>query len=256
MSDITLTTSSIVAPSSSPPVVIYQYTNPEIILPPLILEYLTKVGFNSMFPNFQGVRVGAEHPFWTFEYNALNGAAYDLNILPSITIKDAQDTETFDTLGMNYQPVSINSTFVAELVPQLFDASDNSGFLVTSSANISTLQAATQSGATINGLKRMWTARHTIQFEIWADNKNITSLLYNAMDSFVLDSLEALHALSIDFQDISGSRSGDVNLDYGRVLWGASLVFNAFIRSGVMEIDVNLEDIEHIDVTPTFSEAM
>ena len=235
--------------------VIYQYTNPEIILTNLILEYMGKVGFDSILPNFQHVRVGAEHPFALFLYNDENGQEYDFNILPSITITDSGEDETLDTLGIGYEPQTVDAKYVAYLSGQLFNASTNNGFLVTSSSNITNLQNAVANGTVLSGTKRWMTQRHSIDLEIWAENKNVSALLFDLVNTFILDYMDQMHDLGIDFTSIGGRRSGDFNLDYGRLLYGASITFNALIRIATVEVNMETVDITSIQINPTYTEA-
>lgn len=247
--------SSVVTPSSSPPISIFQYTNPEIVLPPLILEYLNKLDFNNIMPNFKRVRVSAEHPFITFLYNDQAGAKYDFNVLPSITVTDSQDEETMDTLGIGYEPQTVDSKYVSQLSSQIFNPSTNDGYLVVSQDNMTRLQNAVANNLIVGGTKHFYTARHTVELNIWADNKNATSILYSAVESFLMSYIDRMIEESINFQSISGHRSGDINLDYGRILFGSNITFSCFIREVVVEVDLNITTLKNINENPTFHEA-
>ncbi len=251
----TNTINAYVGPSSSPNVVIYQYTNPEIVLTNLILEYLTKVGFNDLLPNYANVRVGAEHPFINFLYNDEQGLSYDFNLLPSITLTDSSGDETLDTLSVGFENEIVDTAYVDALNGGTFNPSNNQGFLVTSTQNIARLKSATANGTILSGKKRWMTQRHIIEMSIWAEDKNVSSLLYDAVNTFTLDYMDQLHLLGIDFAGISGKRSGDFNLDFGRLLYGSSVVMNAFVRVGVVEVDLETGVINSIKVNPTYTGA-
>lgn len=252
-SSINTTVNAYVGPSVSPNPIIFQYTNPEIVLSNLILEYLTKTGFSNLLPNFKNVRVSAEHPFINFLYNEEQGLDYDFNLLPSVTITDSNSDETLDTLSMGYEAVNVDAAYVSSLAGAVFNPSNNQGFLVTSTENMNRLEAATAGGAVLAGTKRFMTLHHTIELSIWADNKNVTSLLYEAINNFTMSYMDEMHTLGIDFIGISGKRSGDFNTDFGRLLWGATVVFNAFVRTATIEIDLETGILDGIIVNPNYS---
>ena len=216
---------------------------------------MAKVGFDNLLPNFRGVRVGAEHPFTMFLYDETQGNDHDWNVLPSITLTDSAEDETLDTLGIGYESEQIGPQYLGELLSSLFNPSDNTGYLVTSPLNVTNLQNAVNAGNVLQATRRWMTQRHTIDIDIWAENKNVTSLLFDLVNTCFLDIMDQLHLVGIDFIGISGRRSGDFNLDFGRLLWGSSLTFNAFIRVGMIEVDLNTVYLKNIDVNPTFEVA-
>ena len=81
--------------------------NPEIILVDSLKTYLTEVGYASMFPNFQNIRIGNVHPFALTLLQDVLGQKVKTDVFPSITVADSTDNVVNQTLNMNVEDVQL-----------------------------------------------------------------------------------------------------------------------------------------------------
>jgi hypothetical protein len=244
-----LTAGAYILPSAAnKTIIIVEYVNPEVILTPLLRDYLSCVGFADIYSNFGEVRVGAVHPFATFLLATVMGTKVDLGILPAITISDSTDGEDSATLGREFTGGLLNSIAVATMKGYWMNKQ-----LLTSAANIARLEAATVGGVQVAYVKRTFTSKHSIDFNIWADNKDLVSAIYDMVRLFLYNSIELIHENGLGLiGGITGRRSGDINIEFGRLLYGANVTASANITASVMAVDIPTEIIDNIEVVPDY----
>lgn len=255
MSTAITTGSNIVRPSSTTPIVIFQHTDPEKILSGLLQAYIAKTDYNNIFPNFKGINVNTIHPFARFMADEADGKAVDLNLLPSITVSDSSDNEDDVMLSRNQEDIAYDAGKIAFLAANVIDWSKNPDTqygVVASTNSISRLQQAVIDSGVVVGTVRSYVMSHKVDFNIWTDNKNVTSALYDLVQSFIANNLDAFHDFLIDpVGGISGTRSGDINIEYGKILFGANITAPFKVQNQVTEFDVTTGLITEIDVNPT-----
>jgi len=244
-----LTTNAKIIPSSSTKtIIIAEYVNPEAILPPLLQEYLAYIGFSDIYPNFGNVRVSAVHPFAVFLLATVLSQKIDLGILPAITISDSTDGEDSSTLGREFVGGLLGSAEVASMKGYWVSKQ-----LMTSAQNIARLEAATAGGAHVAFIKRSFNSKHSVDFNIWGDNKDVISALYDMVRLFLYNSIELIHDNGLALTGgITGRRSGDINIEFGRMLYGANITASVNILTSVMAVDIPTEIIDNIEVVPGY----
>lgn len=221
---------------------IIEYANPELILPKMIQQFFLEIGFADLYPHFKTIRIGAVHPFALLLFQDVQGQQLDLSVFPSITVSDSSDSEVFDDLSRGFQSYQLNQEQLAKLL-----GSVDSGDLIMSSTNRARLESAVQGGATVNATTRDFRANHNIDLNIWSENKDLTSILFDMVKHFVISNTDKLHASGIDvFEGVSGRRSGDINVEFGRILYGANVQMRAVIHTTSMTIDLPYTDIKYI----------
>jgi len=241
---------TIVRPSATHPIYATEYANPEEIMPAVIRDYLIGSGFNSMYPNFANVRVGATHPFAVLLYQEITNTKLDLDVFPSITVNDSDDSESDQFLSSNLQQAMFGVNEIAAIAGRA-----GSGALLISSSNLAALQTAVASGSTIATSKLTIISGHTIDINIWADNKKVTRVLYDLVKHAIKENMDSLRTSGIDITGPVGGRpSGDVNLDFGSMLFGANVTVQATIITDHYTFDLPVGTITTIDTNPTFLE--
>jgi hypothetical protein len=116
--------------------------------------------------------------------------------------------------------------------------------VITSASNMTRMKSATAGGKKINGVKHMFRANHNIDINIWGDNKDMVSLIFDLIKHFVISSIDTLHELGIDVNgSLSGRRSGDVNVEFGKLLYGANVTIPTVIQTTSMVVDLPIEEI-------------
>lgn len=231
------------AQSANIPFIILQYINPEIVFTKMLREYLLKVDFATMYPKFGNVRVGTVHPFAMLLFQEVLGQKLNTNIFPSVTISDSSDVETEDELARGLEEHILTEESVIAL-----QGHKEAGNLICSDSNMTRLVAAVQGGGKVYAKKFNIKVTHNVDFNIWSDNKDITSLLYDFVKLFIVSHIIALHnTFAVDCNGtISGRRSGDISVEFGKLLYGANITVPCTIQEGVMEVDLTSDIISTI----------
>jgi len=227
---------------------IVEYANPETVLPKMIQEYFKELGYSSIYPNFNTLRIGAIHPFALLLFQDITNQSLDLSVFPSITVSDTSDSEVFDELGRGYVEMSLDADDIATIVTARQD-----GFLLLSDESVSRLQQATMGGEKVIGKQRRYKANHNIDLNIWSENKDMTGMLYDMVKHFVMGNIHTLHEKGIDvLSPLTGRRSGDINVEFGKILFGANITVPVTIETASMIVDMPLEALETVTVQPDF----
>ncbi len=238
---------TIVAASGKLPVVVSAILDIETICVKSLNRFFLKSGFSEVYEYFGHVRVSTVHPFALFLFNEIENTAVDLSILPSVTITDSSDTEAMLLLGK--EEVSIVLT---EAVYQGLKALVAKGDLITSQSNLTKLKTALDAGLVIEGVQKTYRANHIIDFNIWTDNKIMTGNIYDATKLFALNETVHLRENGIDLQGgITGRRSGDINIEFGKLLYGANLSVPCTATLNVLEFTMESIPTELL-IEPTF----
>jgi len=240
----------IIRPAATRWIRIIEYANPEQILPPLMHEFFLELGYSSMYPNFKNLRIGAVHPFALLLFQEVMGVTkLDLSVFPSITISDSSDAEVYSELSRGYENYQLSAEHLAKIA-----GSASSGKLILSDENLLRLETAVAGGATINASKVSYRSNHNIDINIWSENKDLTSLIYDMVKHFIMGNINRLRIEGMDIQSpIGGRRSGDINVEFGRLLYGANVTVSAVIDTANMWVDVPIGEIATIITDPDYS---
>ncbi len=241
---------TILRPPGTELIRIVEYTNPEIVIPRMLQKYLQEIGFSSIYPNFKNVRISAVHPFALLLFQSWHGTKLDLSVFPSITITDSSDSETAPELTMRKTDYVLTDDMVYSILSQV-----DAGRLIISDENRTRLEAAVADGTTkITAVKYSNRYQHSVDMNIWSDNKDLTSLIYDFCKKFIEGNVVALHNEGLDvINPIAGRRSGDINVEFGHLLYGANLTVALTIETGSMIIDLAQGTIETINLDPNYS---
>lgn len=228
---------------------IIEIENPETVFVNYLADFFNEIGFSEMYPNFGTINIGVVHPFALLLFAESKGDKLDFNILPSITIVETSSTETDEMLGRDRTEIEVDAAFIEIVRSQI---AKKEWFI--SDTGLAALETGTAGGESLAGVMNTRIANNTYVFDIWSANKDVASLIYDLTDSFLADiNVEELHNKGIDLGTKSGKRSGDLNLDFGRILYGSSVSVQAKTRGTVMSINPVVDFIAEIIVDPDYS---
>ncbi len=231
------------------PVVFAEVHDPEVTVANALRDFLGKLGFSSLFPNFGSVRVTTVHPFAMFLFQQELGKPIDESLLPSVTVQSSSDTEVVQMLAHEKTPIEITTSALTQLL-----AAVSAGSLFCSVEGIERLNTAI-GGDVLLGEQKSIQSDHQLNLNIWTDNKEMTGILYDIVRLFALNETDHLRDNGIDIiGQISGTRSGDINIEFGRLLFGANVVIPSRLKTSALEI--KLHDIGRetdVEINPIYS---
>jgi len=245
MSKIYKTTRAVIRPADVNQRFIYALDseNPEASLAGVLRDFLETIGYSEIFPNFDNIRVGTIHPFAILLAQEVLEQPRKTNIFPSITIADSTLDEDAMILGDDYAAFAFTPEEVAVL-----DGYRQAGAIFISDSGWQKIQARIVAAGSIIGIRRRYHTQHSIDFNIWAENKDITSFLFDMVSHFVTQKRVDVHNdQGIDMAGIGGRRSGDINLDFGMLLYGANLRVQVSMNHEAVLFDTGVETIAEID---------
>lgn len=220
-------------------------TNPEIVLANELGDFLKTIGYSEMFPNFDAIRVGTTHPFAILLAQEVLGQQQKVDVFPSITVADSNAQEDAEVLSDD------NAVFVftADEIAK-FDGLRQAKEVYVSDSGWEKIQTKIQETGHIIGVRRLYHTQHSIDFNIWSEHKQITSFLFDMVAHFVSQKRVDLHeSYGIDMDRISGRRTGDLNLDFGRLLYGANMTVTTSMGHEAVLMDTAVDKISEIDTT-------
>lgn len=218
--------------------------NPETVLSRMLREYFVEIGFSEMYPNFGNLNIGVVHPFILLLFADVMGEKQNLNVFPSVTIADSTQDEANQTLSHESNYIVLTASDI-----QTFKNYRDRKKLFISDNGIDHLEQGTLDNKILVGRQTISTTLHTFDFNIWSANKDITSLIFDMVDSFLTSEIESLHNNGLDLQSKGGRKTGDVNMEFGKILYGANLTASVAVRHSSMVVNPLIRTITGIDTT-------
>lgn len=217
--------------------------NPEIKLAKKVRDFLETVGYSQLFPNFNNVRVGTIHPFAVLLSQEVLGKEQSVNIFPAITISDTTMQEDVEVLGDEYSAAVWDQEDIITI-----GGYREAQKVFCSDEGWTRIKNRVSSNGGIVGITKQYHTNHSIDFNIWSDNKEVTSFLFDMIAHFVTQMRSDLHESDgYDMTGIQGRRSGDINLDFGTLLYGSNITVSLGINHRATLFDTGLTDIRGIN---------
>jgi hypothetical protein len=229
---------------------IIEYQNPEIILPKLIQQYFQNVDILGLHPNFPIVRVGNAHPFamllYQDDYNT--GTKLDLSVFPSVTVIDSSDSQVAMQIG-NDSDFGVISVTDGEW-PLMRQAAIN-GQLLASVQNLNLITESLNDKGYVVFARTDYISAHVINCNVWTENKYLTSEICDLVAQYFIDNKIKLNQdYGIDLLEAeNGNRSGDINFDFGKILYGANVSIPMNINHSAYRFNINDVLISDIEVS-------
>lgn len=217
--------------------------NPEIRLAERLRDFLKTLGYSSLFPNFDNIRIGTVHPFAVLLAQEVLNQPQKTNLFPSITIADSTVQEDAEVLSDDYSLASWSEEDIVNI-----GGYREANAVFVSDAGWEKIQATIAKRGRIAGVTRQYHANHNLDFNVWSENKEVTSFLFDCVCHFVSQLRIDLHSQDgLDMAGISGRRSGDINLDYGKLLYGANVSVSMAMNQRATVFDTEIVDIKTVD---------
>lgn len=223
--------------------------NPEIRLAQELRDFLQTVGYSSIFPNFDNIRVGTIHPFALLLAQDVLGQSQNVNVFPSITIGDGNLSEDAQVLADDYRQEVFTQAEISTL-----DGFRQASEVFVSDDGWAKIQERVGVAGEIIGIVRRYHTQHSIDFNLWSENKEVTSFLFDMVCHFVSQKRIDIHNAGLDMSGITGRRSGDINLDFGMLLYGANVSVSVAMNHEAVLFDTGVDTIGEIDTQtlPTY----
>lgn len=217
--------------------------NPETILSRELRLFFETMGYSEIFPNFDHLRIGTVHPFAILLSQEILDQPKSTNVFPSITAADSSASEDHSTLADEMMSLVFTPQDIASL-----DGYRQAKEVFVSETGWQKIMDTVNESGKIIGIKRGYHTRHNMDFNIWSENKDITSFLFDMVCHFMVQKRMDIHARhNIDLAQLSGRRTGDINLDFGMLLYGANVSVSTTMDHEAVLFDTGVTTIAEID---------
>lgn len=217
--------------------------NPEEALSAKMRAFLRQVGYSDLFPNFDNIRVGTVHPFAILLAQEVLGENQKTNVFPAITIVDSALQQDTEVLGDEYSLASWSAEDIVNI--EGYRAEEK---VFISDDGLTRVKEVVSAQGNIAGVTRQYHTSHNMDFNVWSENKEVTSFLFDMVCHFVTQLRNDIHTeLGYDMAGINGRRSGDINLDFGKLLYGANVTVSVALNHRATLFDTSVVNISTID---------
>jgi len=183
--------------------------------------YFNELKLGELYPNFPMVRVSNEHPFARLldQMSGNPGTTFDGSLFPSITIISGEDGKP-GALGnlMSTNPASLSHAEVATLGDTGMSCAPGS---------LAWLDEWTAVNGEIRGIQTTACRQDQVSFDIWSESIQLKNELHSLLILFLTGpkraDLERRYDIRIFDATIRGQRSGNYNMDFGQLLYGAHI---------------------------------
>jgi hypothetical protein len=230
---------------------ILDFENPEVLLAEKLRQFTVEVGYSEIMPHFQNLRIHTVHPFAMLLYQSSIGENLSMDMFPSVTVADSTDSQTEQTLGFEESNFALREPDIAH-IRSLKDQQK----VWIGDSNLNRLENAVSDGSEIMARSYRFQETHQIDFNIWAENKDVTSFLFDMVKAFIYQYRKQLyteHGIALQ-GGIQGRRSGDINVDFERLLYGSNVTVTADIAYSTIEVDIPYGLIDGIVLDPHYHE--
>jgi len=146
-------------------------------------------------------------------------------------------------LGDDYMAFVFTKEQIAKL-----DGYRQAGAVFVSDAGWQRIQTHLTTKTSIVGIRKRYHTQHSMNLNIWTENKDVTSFLFDMVCHFVIQKRVDVHEdQGVDMAGISGRRSGDINLDFGMLLYGANVRVQASMNHEATLFDTGVDVITKVD---------
>lgn len=188
----------------------------EDLLRNAIGEYFSTIRWSGLFANYPAITISNDHPF----ERLLNGDENN-TLFPTITVVSNTDGE-IPTASKNWETQILETSDLVDL--------DNLSWYVSDDA-LAELKAVLATQEKVYGLSHSTTWRDSVSCEIWAENMQVKNDIYSLIMGFLtgpsIMEWKQASSIVVSSATIRGQRSGYYNYDFGRVLYGARVSFEA-----------------------------
>ena len=221
---------------------IYYFNRPlilEQIVKDALIEYFQALKASEYYKNYS-INITNEHPFSLM----LPDFTYNRSLFPSIVISTVNDNKPSE---LNILSETRELILLKEDLPEL----EKHGYMVCD-AVIKELEEVFKTQDEIIGVTKIIRRQEKIAIEIWSENIQLKNELYELIRLFIAGNMRDVMAkyrdnnnLVIFDHTLEGDRSGNYNYDFGVILVGARITFNAdyFIEQSAVDTELKNKNI-------------
>lgn len=189
----------------------------EDVLIDAIKQELQNFDLEAQFPNFSPLKISKIHPFLVI----LGDARADLGLFPSLTVGDMSAVTSASVLNRDGREMVFND--VSGIQQALIDMN-----IKGSKSFVDGLtDMLAQNNGRLIGRVQEHAMKHSVAISIWSQNRDFTSalweiiiLLFNEQNFVENVAAKGVYLMS---EALSGRRTGDINLELGGLIYGASI---------------------------------
>lgn len=222
----------------------------EEILVQELIDYFDELKWNEIYPNHP-LRIGNEHPWVPYiTEDGIDLSTVQETLFPSITIGSESDEKSPDFIK-NIAQCVLHKTELAELTTEV----EKSGYMIHPDL-ITDLTTYFTSHDNLFGLEVFTQRRDVINIDIITDDSsNIRNRIYDYLILFfsgkkIVD-VFTNNAITIIENTLRGKRFPEYNVEFGRVLKGSTIQFQADHVIQQNEYDTDIVTISGFDITAT-----
>lgn len=185
--------------------------------------FADEIHFSSLYPNYPNLRIDLTHPFAYLMDKEINGSSIPSDLFPSITIVVTNDTKPVELKPiLHTKKITIAEINDIENNPDLYQMADPD-----LQALKSLIQADEYKWSEGAGTIR----RAAISVEVWADNPELKNKIYDLVYAFFVSKkryeINENYDIKLFEEQLSGQRSGNYNLDFGKIYYGGMINISA-----------------------------
>lgn len=223
------------------------------IINELKTHLVDEVRFKEIYPEFGNVRVSATHPFAYLMDHEINNTKVPVGLFPSITIVNDSDNRNPGLMMQKQVSTDIDITSA-----EIADIKANRNLYMISDKDIRGLEDLldTYSGTLhASGVESFIKASMVV--EVWSENADVKSAIYDITRNFLMGikrfTIQERYGILMLEASIRGEKSGNYNFDFGFVIYGGILRFEAdfSIKQYVVVTGVSTDDLEIKEVGQT-----
>lgn len=228
----------------------------EEILVDEIQEYLKTVGWNDLYPNFP-IRVNNEYP-WVpymgaeeyFENGWLDLGKVQDTLFPSVTVVTSQDSKSPEIFA-KVRETTLENTDLPEFEVQAAE----DGYMI-SPEGLKAIRTHFATYDELYGVNIVYQRRDTVNIDITVDDQtNIKNRIYDFLYLYFIGHGNTKIKRERDIQiiegSVDGSRSGTYNVDFGRVLRGATIQMQVDYKISQVYYDTSASAITSVEIDHT-----
>lgn len=190
--------------------------------------YFDQMRFGELYPNFPTIRITLEHPFavmWQ-QANGNSSNTYDGSLFPSITLASGSDSKPGQLSGLNsLESISVVKADITGLAATGLQAAPGAIEWMTEYFKTNTI---------IHGRQGTANKSDQVAIDIWSESIQLKNDIYGLLMMYLSgpkrSELELTHAITIFDGTVRGQRSGNYNMDFGQLLYGAHIDFQIDYR--------------------------
>ena len=234
------------------------YDLEDIMIESLKNYIFNDVRFREIYPQFGDPRIGIIHPFAYLIDTQLNQTVTPSGLFPSVTLVDDSDTKdqqadmaTLEDTDLRLYPIALTD-ISSDLADPVSGKGGGKKYII-SQKSFDALQKISQTpGAQLYATGMNQRRRTSIVSEIWDRNPIVKNRLYDIVRNFLIGTgrftLYREKDILIDETSISGQKSGNYNFDFGYMIHGGILRFEAVHIVQQFVVDTEIDPLAGAEV--------